>query len=1134
MKLLKIKLFLLLLIFKISNNNTITITISGNGQQKILSDEYQGQLPNEIIINGDAINYSNNIINIDGEKEIILKWTENELEDMSYMFSSCSSIKFIDLSNIDTSKVTDMNHIFSRCTQLTSLNIEGFNTTKVNSMHGMFHYCDSLKSLDISNFDTSSVTTMRSMFSECVNLESLELNFDTSQVKTMSYMFNNCPKLKEINISSFDTSSVTSIDYMFTNCQSLISLNLNNFDLSSVNSMNNMFEKCQNLISLELKNISLPNDVSYSNIFQGINNGLTVCIDKENIFFQLLSSYQNNCSCYLNPEHKLIIDSNECIEDCSKAGIYIYEYNNFCYQSCPANTRYFSENNSCIDILCKNNFYNYEQTECIDTIPEGYYLNDTNLHTIDKCNIECGNCSLESNKNNLCISCNINNNYYPKYNDILNINSFIKCYNGQQEGYFLDYDIYMPCYNSCKYCTDNGNINNHQCISCKSGFNFIDLENDTNCYEICENYYYFDSDNNYHCTTEKKCPDNYNILIKDKNKCEYDPSIVITYKNEYTNNELSINFDKSFFTGNESNNKDNLINNIRKELTNSKLDDIINSKIIEEKQDLVFKEENIIYQLTSTDNQNNNEYNNISTINLGECETKLREEYKIDSNVTLLILKLDIYEEGLLIPLIEYEVYNSKTKEKLNLNVCKDIKINITIPVNIDEDNIFKYNSSNDYYNDICYSYASNNTDIIIEDRRNEYINNNMSLCESDCEYTKYDYIVKKVSCECSVKTECPPVSEIETNKKNLLINFIDLKNIININVIKCYKEVFKKDELKHNIGFYIMSTIIILTLILSILFKIKGYANLKNKINEISKNKIIGKKLNINSPIKNKRKKTEIKKKKKKNVNIIIFNNENKRKLKKKSKTAKDSITKFHLLKTERNINNKKPEIYNDYELNNLSYQEALKIDKRKYFEYYLSLLRMKHILIFTFYTYNDYNSKSIKIILFLFSFALSFSINTLFFDDSTIHKIHEDQGKFNLLYQIPNILYPTVISTIINTLIKYLSLTERNIIALKNEKNNIINKSIKLLKYLLIKLIIFFIIAFLFLILFWYYITCFCGVYKNTQIHLINDTLISCALSLVYPFLLYLIPGIFRIPSLNGKNQERLYKISQIIQII
>ena len=57
-----------------------------------------------------------------------------------------------------------------------------------------------------------------------------------------------------------------------------------------------------------------------------------------------------------------------------------------------------------------------------------------------------------------------------------------------------------------------------------------------------------------------------------------------------------------------------------------------------------------------------------------------------------------------------------------------------------------------------------------------------------------------------------------------------------------------------------------------------------------------------------------------------------------------------------------------------------------------------MKQILIFTFYT--DYNSKIIKIILFLFSFALSFTKNTLIFNDSTIHQIYEDQGKFNIIY--------------------------------------------------------------------------------------------------------------------------------------
>ena len=105
----------------------------------------------------------------------------------------------------------------------------------------------------------------------------------------------------------------------------------------------------------------------------------------------------------------------------------------------------------------------------------------------------------------------------------------------------------------------------------------------------------------------------------------------------------------------------------------------------------------------------------------------------------------------------------------------------------------------------------------------------------------------------------------------------------------------------------------------------------------------------------------------------------------------------------------------YNDYELNNLSYKEALKLDKRTYFQFYFSLLKMKHILIFTFYTYTDYNSKIIKIILFFFSFALYFTINALFFNDKTIHKIYEDHGKFNFIYQIPKILYSTIITSFI-----------------------------------------------------------------------------------------------------------------------
>ena len=226
----------------------------------------------------------------------------------------------------------------------------------------------------------------------------------------------------------------------------------------------------------------------------------------------------------------------------------------------------------------------------------------------------------------------------------------------------------------------------------------------------------------------------------------------------------------------------------------------------------------------------------------------------------------------------------------------------------------------------------------------------------------------------------------------------------------------------------------------------------------------------------------------------------------------------------------------YNDYELNNLIYKKALEFDKRSYFQYYISLLKRKQLIIFTFYTSDDYNSKIIKMSLFLFSFSLYYTINALFFDDSTMHKIYEDEGSYNFIYQIPHILYSTIISSVITILIKYLSLSEKNILEIKNEKENLIQKTCKIKKCINIKIILFYILNFLFLLFFWYYLGCFCAVYKNTQSHLIEDTIISFIISLLYPFGLNLLPGIFRIPSLNAKNKDKIlmYNFSRILQII
>ena len=153
-------------------------------------------------------------------------------------------------------------------------------------------------------------------------------------------------------------------------------------------------------------------------------------------------------------------------------------------------------------------------------------------------------------------------------------------------------------------------------------------------------------------------------------------------------------------------------------------------------------------------------------------------------------------------------------------------------------------------------------------------------------------------------------------------------------------------------------------------------------------------------------------------------------------------------------------------------------------------------------------------------------------------MHKIYVDQGIFNLVYQIPQIIYSTIILSIINIVVTFFSLTEKKILELKKnkEKGNIKKKIKELKKCLNIKFIIFFILIIIFLIFFWYYLSCFGAIYKNTQIHLIKDTLISFGTSLIYPFCICLIPGIFRIPSLKSKKKDKkcIYKLSTIIQLI
>ena len=122
-----------------------------------------------------------------------------------------------------------------------------------------------------------------------------------------------------------------------------------------------------------------------------------------------------------------------------------------------------------------------------------------------------------------------------------------------------------------------------------------------------------------------------------------------------------------------------------------------------------------------------------------------------------------------------------------------------------------------------------------------------------------------------------------------------------------------------------------------------------------------------------------------------------------------------------------------------------------------------MNNLFIFSFCPNKDYNSIIIKIFLFFFFFGLHFTINTLFFTDSTIHKIYDDKGIFNISYQIPLIFYSSIISAIVSIIIKFFALSQKNVINLKKSKKSDDKKidSKKIFDVLNTKFIVYFILT-------------------------------------------------------------------------
>ena len=490
-------------------------------------------------------------------------------------------------------------------------------------------------------------------------------------------------------------------------------------------------------------------------------------------------------------------------------------------------------------------------------------------------------------------------------------------------------------------------------------------------------------------------------------------------------------------------------------------------------------------------------------------------------------------------------------------------------------------------------------TDILLSDRINNYYYNNETVCQSNCFFSDYLMESKYLKCKCDKSnSEINTKAVTKFTPKSLYESFYDILRYSNYKVLFCYKLTFHINSITINKGSIIAIIYFIIYLIFFSLYYRKGITSFKlaiarivikrkkiiieikkdinpqkneeksNKNNDLLINSKSQKNLiksqnvsnntlnlidkisdNVNSPPKKSSlvsSSTKIKNNRNKNKNVVIHLD----KISEKQLIISriNPLEKISGIDFENNKNgNNNIIVFNDndkipnkdnldnFELNKLKYEEALKLDKRTFLQIYWSLLRREHIIIFTFFVRNDFNLIFLKFTRFIFLICTDMAMNVFFFSDKTMHKMYLDYGKYDFYQQIPQIAYSVIVSQTMDIFLCYLILTDKHYYDIKDLDKSYRYKIFVIIKCIKRKILFFFIFIFIMLAFYWYAIACFCAVYVNTQNAFIKDSISSFILSLLYPFILYIFPALFRIISLKvvKVNLSWLYKISEIIPL-
>ena len=871
----------------------------------------------------------------------------------------------------------------------------------------------------------------------------------------------------------------------------------------------------------------------------------------------------------------LINDTRECTNVCPSEGGPYKTFNNTCYKECPSNTNVGNDRNSCI---CMNKWYKYKDSllkvddiiHCFDNgnedCPKDFYPY-LNLET-NECIEDISKCKVDNKKifNDVCYaSCPEN----TKEDD--NSNCVCDKDKGPWHQYTNNGKIYLVCglpecppdkiylhndTNECKYsCDDKYKFKNGCYPSCPDGTKLVDKLS-----KECTEYISFN---------ETEDLENLNTKVENEIESIYKKTSTVGLVYNIKNSTMQIYGVNKKETPNHD-----LI--MRSNLTYIDLsyciDKLYKDNNLDDDADIVIVKYDIGDATDSTtinpvefklfNSENGEEISNLN----GCKDNSIVISYPLSS----ILNNFPTESES-------KKLRNIEEKEVINLNLRQ--KFLKGKELNLENEEIDSFNIENKLYTDKCYPLKINGIDLILEDRV-AYLYPEFTFCESNCVYNRTDFNLERIFCNCSPKDAFN--LERQFVSQNTPVDAEKVKNNQKGSLLKC---LFKVSNIAHNFGFFYGLIFILVEIGLMILTLIYSYKMLyvliERKFN-LNKNCIDLDNVEndkISDKIYKNKKKEEIikttervlqedgnppKRNYKYNANDYNKKKDTKKvfedKKKNKNKTDAVNTEKIEKLKIEENkddkiyVSNSQNESYEKSEVSTerdiddenifdlieaeekllrVDYDNALKNNKSEILITILTEIIDKIYLIKSIWLLQKYELFSLYFSLYLLWHMLLLSFLSLFYNNSTIHKIWIRDSYPDLSYYLSFGFVSGIISFIIYKALSFLINYNYKLDEIKNIPKEQTEQLYNKFKFWnKIKLIAYYIVEFALLIIFFLYLISFCGVYTGTQSKLIQSYGIALIEIVIIKIIYGLVLGILRRVSLSYKV-NKLYNIVRLLDI-